>query len=71
MTNPPAGQPTEPQDAPEKRIRRGCLMIIMLLLIGVSINVLEYRLNIVTIIGGSMLLFAIVGLVVISREGKK
>jgi hypothetical protein len=71
MTNPPAEQPTEPQDAPEKRIRRGCLMIIMLLSIGVLINFLEYRLNIVTIVGGAMLIFAIVGLVVLSREGKK
>jgi hypothetical protein len=71
MTNPPAGQPAEPQDAPEKRIRRGCLMIIMLLLIGVIINFFEYRVNIITIVGGAMLMFAIIGLVVLSREGKK
>ncbi|MDZ4721382.1 MAG: hypothetical protein SH847_23210 [Roseiflexaceae bacterium] len=71
MTNPQAEQPAEASDAPEKRIRRGCIMIIPLLLIGVGINFLEYRLNVVTIVGGALLIFAIIGLVLISREGKK
>lgn len=71
MTNPQVEPPVEPADAPEKRIRRGCMFIILLLTIGVLINFLEYRLNIYTIVGGAALLFAIIAFVVVSREGKQ
>ncbi len=72
MTSQPAPQPdtdpSEPYDAPVKRIRRGCMFIIGLLILGVGFNFLQYRLNVVTLIGGSLLLIAIVAFVLISRE---
>jgi hypothetical protein len=70
MTTPAPIDPEEPTDAPVKRIRRGCLMINILLLLGVGINFLEYRLNIITIVGGILLAFAIILLFTLSREGK-
>lgn len=65
-------QPTEPapEDEPEKRIRRGCLMIILLLLIGIVFNFLQYGVNIVAIAMTALLVVAIVGLVLVSREQK-
>jgi hypothetical protein len=44
------------------------MFIIGLLILGVGFNFLQYRLNVVTLIGGSLLLIAIVAFVLISRE---
>jgi hypothetical protein len=66
---------TPPADPPDvagavTRLRRGCLFIIFLLVLVVLFNILQYGLNIPAIGGGVLLVLAIVGFVLISREGK-
>jgi hypothetical protein len=65
-----------PQDQPPDvaasvaRIRRGCLFIVFLLVLVVLFNVLQYGLNVAAIGGGVLLLIALAGFVLISREGR-
>jgi hypothetical protein len=61
-------EPSEPADAPVKRIRRGCMFIIGLLVLAVGFNFFQYRINVITIVGGILLALALVGFVIISRE---
>lgn len=58
----------EPAGAPEKRIRRGCLVIVFLLILVVGFNFLQYGSNVVVLIGGGLLLIALVAMVLIWRE---
>ncbi len=63
----PAAQP-EPEDAPEKRIRRGCLTIIFLLIMVVGFNFFQYGSNIIVVVGGVALLIALAAMVLIWRS---
>jgi hypothetical protein len=66
---------TPPADSPDvagavTRLRRGCLIIIFLLVLVALFNFLQYGLNITAIIGSGLLVLALIGFAVISREGK-
>jgi hypothetical protein len=72
MTSEPTPDPpTEPPDQPERRIRRGCLAIIFLLVLIIALNFVQYRINIVAIVAGVLLAAAVAAFVLISREGRR
>lgn len=62
----PTPQP-EINDAPEKRIRRGCLTIVFLLILVVGFNFLQYGGNIIVLVGGVALLIALIAMALIWR----
>lgn len=68
MSSPPPAGPSAPENAPEKRIRRGCLAIVFLLLMVVGFNFIQYGANVVVLIGGGLLLLALIAMVMIWRE---
>lgn len=68
MTTPP--DPEKPEEPPERRVRRGCLMIIFLLVLVIIFNLIQYGLNIVSIVGAALLVIALVLLFVLGREGR-
>lgn len=63
----PQTEPTEPAGGPERRIRRGCLPIIFLLLLVTVFNFLQYGMNIVVAVAGVLLLVAIGAYVLLLR----
>lgn len=68
MSTPQATPPDV--EASVARLRRGCLIIIFLLVLVALFNFLQYGLNIAAIVGVGLLVLALVGFAVISREGK-
>jgi hypothetical protein len=60
--------PEEPADAPNKRIRRGCVFIIGLLALVAGFNFVQYGLNVIVLVGAALLVLAIIGFVVIARD---
>jgi hypothetical protein len=67
MSTPESDPKTEPPGAPERRIRRGCLPIIVLLLMVAVFNLLQYGVNAIAIVAGALCLVAVAAYVVISR----
>ena len=66
----PQTEPTEPAGGPERRIRRGCLPIIFLLLLVTVFNFVEYGLNLVVMVAGVLLVVAIPAYAVLLRVPK-
>ena len=66
----PQTEPTEPAGVPERRIRRGCLPIIFLLLLVTVFNFVEYGLNLVVMVAGVLLVVAIAAYAVLLRVPK-
>ncbi|GAB4110952.1 MAG: hypothetical protein Fur005_15290 [Roseiflexaceae bacterium] len=70
-TPPPAQAATPDEEAPEvvqKRLIRGCTIILLLLVMITVTNFLQYRFNIVTIIAGVLLIVAAIGRFVLSLD---
>jgi predicted lipid-binding transport protein (Tim44 family) len=70
QTSASAGTAEEPPDAPERRLLRGCLVVILLLGLVLAVNFFQYGLNIVTIVSGVLLLVAVAARIVIGREAR-
>jgi hypothetical protein len=70
-TPPPTQATTPDEEAPEvvqKRLVRGCSIILLLLLLITATNFLQYRFNVVTIIAGVLLIVAAIGRFVLSLD---
>jgi hypothetical protein len=68
---PAATSPVPAEDPPEvvqKRLVRGCSIILLLLLLITITNFLQYRFNVVTIIAGVLLIVAAIGRFVLSLD---
>ena len=68
MSTPETDPKAEAPSAPERRIKRGCLPIIALLLMIAVFNLIQYGINIVAVVSGALCLVAVGAYVIISRE---
>jgi hypothetical protein len=63
--------PTPPVEESERRVKRGCLMIFILLLSSTAVFAVEYGMNLLTILFAVLLVFTTIMLVVLFRPQAK